>query len=62
MEPFDWPKHSDGRPYRLGEMTPAQRRAAWVAAVEKTKAYFERPEVKAGIAAVCGSNNERPNR
>lgn len=52
----DWPTRPDGSNMTVGEMTPEQRRAVFAAAVQRTKAHFERPEVRAGIAAVLASD------
>lgn len=41
-----WPTHPDGRPMKMGEMTPEQRRAQWVAAARRVK----RSLIAAGIA------------
>jgi hypothetical protein len=46
-----WPKRPDGSNMSVGEMTPEQRRAVFGEAVRQTKRYFERPDVRAGIAA-----------
>lgn len=56
-----WPTHPDGRPKKMGEMTSEERRACWKAAAARTQEWFDRPEVKAGIAAVLASNAARPN-
>lgn len=44
-----WPKRADGSPKTMGEMTSVERRQQTQAAVAKTQAYFNRPEVKAAI-------------
>ena len=37
-----WPKHSDGRPKKMGEMTHEERVAQWKDAVERLKPEIER--------------------
>ena len=46
--PGPWPKHADGRPMRLGEMTPKQRR-------ERAKLAIQRvaKEVEANAPAIA---------
>lgn len=53
----DWPKHESGRNKRVGEMTPAERKAAFSAATSKLKAEFEHPDTQAKIQAVLRGTN-----
>lgn len=53
----DWPKHESGRNKRVGEMTPAERKAVFSAATAKLKAEFEHPDTQAKIAAVLRGEN-----
>jgi hypothetical protein len=55
----DWPKHPDGTPMKMGEMTPEQRRIQFREAVGRTKQWFERQEVRVGIAAVIASEGKQ---
>ena len=52
----DWPKHADGRPKKVGEMTSEERRGVFVDAVAEVKANLETPHMRAQIASVL---NER---
>lgn len=38
-----WPTHADGRPKKMGEMTPEERREQTSQAVEVVKKDFEDP-------------------
>lgn len=46
---MEWPKHADGRPKKMGEMTADERREQAKLAVSRLKREFENPEVKAAI-------------
>ena len=61
MTESTWPKHPDGRNKTMGEMTKEERREQWFAAVARSKQYFERPDVSAGIAAVMASDTTLAN-
>lgn len=39
--PEPWPKHADGRPMRLGEMTPEQRRERAKLAIQRVAKEIE---------------------
>lgn len=54
-----WPKHQDGSPKKMGEMTPEEREACWTQAAQKVKAELERPEVQARLAAVLNGTSTR---
>lgn len=45
-----WPLHPDGRPKKMGEMTPAERRAQFTDAVQQVKATMERPGMREAMA------------
>jgi hypothetical protein len=38
-----WPRHSDGHPKKMGEMTTAERKAVTAEAVATLKTEFENP-------------------
>ncbi len=61
MPETPWPKHPDGSNKKMGEMTQDERSAQWKAAGARLQAEFDRPEVRAGIAAVLDSNTSLPN-
>ena len=48
----EWPKHPDGRPMKMGEMTRDQQRVQIKASVQRVKAEFEAPEMQAHVARV----------
>jgi hypothetical protein len=54
----EWPKHPDGSNKTIGEMTRDEARAQTGAACRRLAAEFNRPGVKAGIAAIL--NREEP--
>lgn len=56
----DWPKHPDGRPMKMGEMTAEQRREQTTKAVNRLQAWFDKPEVKAGLAAALDADPNKP--
>ena len=47
-----WPKHSDGRPMRLGEMSRAQAAAQFKAAAQRVAVEFSNPLMQEKLAAV----------
>jgi hypothetical protein len=49
---FRWPTHDDGRPKKMGEMTPDERKACWRDAALKVKAEMESPAMQAKLAAI----------
>lgn len=52
-----WPKHPDGRPKKMGEMT---REEAWEQtkiACKRLEAEFAQPAVKAKLAAILNGDN-----
>ena len=49
-----WPKHPDGTPKKMGEMTQAEQRAQWVDACARLKVEFETPAIQAALAAALG--------
>lgn len=53
----NWPKHPDGRPMTIGEMTPEQRREQFRLACQRLKGEFSNPLVQEKIAAVLDGNN-----
>lgn len=57
----DWPLHEDGRRKKVGEMTPTERRGVFKDACDGVKAFFQRPEVQAGIAAALDGDTKRPH-
>lgn len=52
-----WPKHSDGRNMKLGEMTPEQRREQTRLACKRLEQEFANPLVQEKIAAVLNGAN-----
>jgi hypothetical protein len=48
----NWPKHPDGRPKKIGEMTPEEQRRHVKAACKRLEAEFARPDVQEKIAAI----------
>lgn len=59
MSTDNWPKHPDGRPMKMGEMTTEQRRKLWREAAAKVKADFEQPEMQAQLARVMNDGITR---
>lgn len=57
----NWPKHADGSPMMLGEMSPAQRREMIKAAAKKAGIFFERPDVQEQVASMldCATDRRR---
>lgn len=45
-----WPKHPDGRPKKMGEMTREERLAQWRSASLKIKGELETPAMQAAFA------------
>lgn len=54
-----WPKHADGRPKKMGEMTPDERRACTKASVARLKAEFENPTHQDAMEKVLSKTVER---
>lgn len=54
----NWPKHSDGSPMSLGEMSPAQRREQIREAAKRTGIFFEHPQIQERIAAIIDANGK----
>jgi len=48
----EWPKHPDGRPMKMGEMTREQQDEQFRKAVLRIKEEFETPVVQAKLAAI----------
>lgn len=48
--PQEWPKHPDGRPMKIGEMTFKQARDQTRIACDRLKADFENPAHQAAMA------------
>lgn len=46
MKTPDWPKNPDGTPKRMGELTPAQQREQFSAALKRLKPEFANLGVK----------------
>jgi hypothetical protein len=46
VETPDWPKNPDGTPKRMGELTPAQQREQFSAALKRLKPEFANLGVK----------------
>lgn len=42
----NWPTHPDGRPKKMGEMTPEERRAQFAAAATTVRAQLEQPAMQ----------------
>lgn len=42
MSAPEWPKHADGSPKRMGEMTHDEQRAQWKAAAARLEREFKR--------------------
>lgn len=47
-----WPRHPDGRPKKMGEMTRAERRERFVEAVQEVKKTFEHPLMREKVAEI----------
>ncbi len=54
-----WPKHADGSPMMLGEMSPTQRRAMIKLAAQKAGIFFKRPDVQEQVAAIMDCATDR---
>ncbi len=52
-----WPKHPDGRPKKMGEMTAVEQTSAWRAAAKRIEGEFSNPLVQEKIAAVLNGEN-----
>ena len=52
MNETEWPTDDNGKPMKMGDMTPDQRREQIKKACVRVQSDFQRPEVQAGIAAV----------
>jgi len=52
-----WPKHPDGKPKKMGEMTRDEQRAQWRSAATRLEAEFADPLVQEKIAAVLSGAN-----
>jgi hypothetical protein len=50
MADGNWPRHPDGRPKKVGEMTREESRAVAEAACARLKAEFEQPHVQRAFA------------
>ncbi len=48
----EWPKHPDGRPMKMGEMTREQAIEQTRIACKRLQAEFEQPAVKEKLAAI----------
>lgn len=48
----NWPKHADGRPMKLGEMTQEQRREQWMKAAKRVQAELDHPLMKEKLFAL----------
>ena len=48
----EWPKHPDGRPMKMGEMTREQAREQTKLACKRLEAEFANPLVQEKIAAI----------
>lgn len=53
----DWPKHADGSPKKMGEMTADERRAQFKLACQRLQAEFDHPAVQEKLAAVLNGTN-----
>jgi hypothetical protein len=48
----EWPKHPDGRPMKMGEMTPEQRREQAAIACKRLEAAFKHPRVQESLSRI----------
>ena len=51
-----WPKHPDGRPMTMGQMTPEQRRTQTKIALKRLETELARPEVQAAIQRILDAD------
>ncbi len=51
----DWPKHPDGTPKKMGEMTREEQREQFEAAGARLQREFQQPAVKAALAKILKS-------
>ena len=53
-----WPKHPNGAPKKVGEMTREEQRTVFKAAADRLQREFQRPEVQAGFALALQSDGK----
>jgi len=51
-EDDNWPRHTDGRRKKVGEMNPEERRSVFKTACDRLGKEFADPRVQAGITRI----------
>ena len=52
----DWPKHADGTPKKVGEMTREEQRVVFAASAQRIKAELESPKMQRALASLLSDD------
>ena len=52
-----WPIKEDGRPYKMGDLSPDEQHRQFRAAAQRLQAEFDQPAVKAKLSAILAGQN-----